>query len=73
MDVTSCRWEEPNLTNCSAKSLTTNEMDHLSKIKICGVGGDTDTCKSLDYSIVRIKIKSRKQAGDISGRADTGI
>ena len=28
---------------------------------------------SVDYSIVRIKIKSRKRAGDISGRAETGI
>ena len=27
----------------------------------------------VDYSIVRITIISRKQAGDISGRADTGI
>ena len=28
---------------------------------------------TLDYSIVRIKIKSRKRAVDISSRADTGI
>ena len=27
----------------------------------------------LDYSIVCITIKSRTQAGDISGRVDTGI
>ena len=32
-----------------------------------------NTNTNLDYSIVRIKIKSRKRAGDISGRADTGI
>ena len=32
------------------------------------------TSKSaVDYSIVRIKIKSRKRAGDISGRADARI
>ena len=28
---------------------------------------------TLDYFIVCITIKSRKRAGDISGRADTGI
>ena len=27
----------------------------------------------VEYSIVRIKIRNRKRAGDISGRVDTGI
>ena len=31
------------------------------------------TTYRLDYFIVRIKIKSRKRVGDISGRADRGI
>ena len=40
------RWEDPDLTNCSAKSPITNELDDLSEIRICGVGEDTDSCKT---------------------------
>lgn len=39
----SFKWD---LTDCRANPPITNELDDLSNIRICGVGRDTDLCKS---------------------------